>query len=312
MGFQDGCTCAPPPLPPPIPGPAGLAGPPGPLPARAALLAQMVAAMQAAAAGIPVPGPGGPAPPPPRVKLPPPIFKGLPGERPKAHLLRANDWMDTYNILPVNKPANFKHTLDHLARELYVSLTFPIAWNDLQQRFSRYFSTQGRSIKHLHDKWRNYFSFTPSQDGIEAYIRDVKEAAHQLNYNDEAILHLIKATMPSEIYGTLYNQHDLNTVITMVKDIYAKKPEAANPPAATGGATAPFTLIKAPNGTNKKVHFQGDESLSNRIDRLTDVLYRMDMDGKPNKKPYKLYITNPRRRGRGSSFRQRGGHSGSD
>ena len=81
----------------------------------------------------------------------------------------------------------------------------------------------------------------------------------------------------------------------MVKDIYAKKPEVANPPAATGGATAPFTLIKAANGTNKRVHFQGDESLFDRIDRLTDVLYRMDMDGKPNKKPYKLYITNPRR-----------------
>ena len=136
--------------------------------------------------------------------------------------------MDIYNILPVNKPANFKHTLDHLAREWYDSLTFPIAWNDLQQWFSRYFSTQGRSIKHLHDKWRN-FSFTPGQDDIEAYIRDVKEAAHQLNYNDEAILHLIKAMMPSEIYSTLYNQNDLNTVITMVKDIYAKKPEAANP-----------------------------------------------------------------------------------
>ena len=108
--------------------------------------------MQARAAGLPAPGPG-PALPPPRVKISPPIFKDLPGERPEAHLLRANDWMDTYNILPVNKPANFKHTLDHLAREWYDSLTFPIAWNDLQQRFSQDFSTQGRSIKHLHDKW---------------------------------------------------------------------------------------------------------------------------------------------------------------
>ena len=167
------------------------------------MLAQLVAAMQATVAGLPAPGPG-PAPPPPRVKISPPIFKGLPGERPDAHLLRANDWMDTYNILSVNKPTNFKHTLNHLAREWYDSLTFPIAWDDLQQRFSQYFSTQGRSIKHLHNKWRN-FSFTPGQDDIEAYIRDVKEAAHQLNYNDEAVLHLIKATMPSEIYGTLYN-----------------------------------------------------------------------------------------------------------
>ena len=225
----------PPPPPPGLPGPVVPVGQAGPPPAGAALLAQLVAAMQDAAAGLLAPGPG-PAPPPPRVKISPPIFKGLPGERPEAHLLRANDWMDTYNILPVNKPANFKHTLDHLAREWYNSLTFPIAWNDLQQRFSRYFSTQGRSIKHLHDKWRN-FSFTPGQDDIEAYIRNVKEAAHQLNYNEEVVLHLIKATMSSEIYGT---QHDLNTVITMVKDIYAKKPEPANPSTTTGGAAAPL------------------------------------------------------------------------
>ena len=58
--------------------------------------------------------------------------------------------------------------------------------------------------------------------------------------------------MPSEIYGTLYNQHDLNMVITMVKNIYAKKPEVATP-SSHRGATAPFTLIKAPNGTNKRV-----------------------------------------------------------
>ena len=99
----------------------------------------MVAAMQGAAAGLPTPGSGGPAPPPPRVKIPPPIFKGLPEDfkgLPEAHLLRANDWMDTYNILLVNMPANFKHTLDHLAREWYDSLTFPVVWNDLQQRFS--------------------------------------------------------------------------------------------------------------------------------------------------------------------------------
>ena len=81
---------APPPPPPPDPiGPAGPPGLLGPPPAGAA--------MQAKAAGLPAPGPGGPAPPQPRVKIFPPIFKGLPGERPEAHLLRANDWMDTYS-----------------------------------------------------------------------------------------------------------------------------------------------------------------------------------------------------------------------
>ena len=154
-GLGGGPPPPPPSPPPPPPGPVGLTGPPGPSgppPGGAALLAQLVAVMQAATAGLLAPGPG-PAPPLPRLKISPPIFKGLPGERPEAHLLRANDWMDTYNILPVNKPANFKHTLNHLARDWYDSLTFPITWNDPQQRFSQYFSTQGRSTKHLHDKW---------------------------------------------------------------------------------------------------------------------------------------------------------------
>ena len=79
----------------------------------------------------------------------------------------------------------------------------------------------------------------------------------------------------------------------MVKDIYVKKPEPANPPTATGGAAAPFTLIKAPNKSSKRVHFQDGESLSDMIDKLTETLYRMDMEGKPPKRPYKPYITSP-------------------
>ena len=54
--------------------------------------------------------------------------------------------MDIYNIPQANKPANFKHTLDHLPGEWFDSITLPIAWDDLQQRNSQYFSTQGRSI----------------------------------------------------------------------------------------------------------------------------------------------------------------------
>ena len=118
--------------------------------------------------------------------------------------------------------------------------------------------------------------------------------------------------MPLEIYGTLYNQNDLNMVITMVKDIYAKKPEPANPPTIAGGAATPFTLIKAPNGSSKRVHFQDGESLSDRIDKLTETLYWMDMEGKPTKRPHKPYITSPRCRGGRSRFRPRGGRSSSD
>ena len=83
-GGAGGGAASPPPLLLPIPGPVGPAGligpasPPGPLgppPAGAALLAQMVVAMQAAVAGLPAPGPGGPALPQPWVKISPLILK---------------------------------------------------------------------------------------------------------------------------------------------------------------------------------------------------------------------------------------------
>ena len=46
-----------------------------------------------------------------------------------------------------------------------------------------------------------------------------------------------------------------------------------------------LTLIKAPNGNSKKIHFQEGESLYDRIDKLTETLYRMDIEGKPTRKP---------------------------
>ena len=58
----------------------------------------------------------------PRVKIPPPIFKGLPGERPDAHLLATADWMEAMRIRPNGYIDNFKHTLQHLAREWYHGL----------------------------------------------------------------------------------------------------------------------------------------------------------------------------------------------
>ena len=115
--------------------------------------------------------------------------------------------------------------------------------------------------------------------------------------------------MPSEIYGTLYNQNDLNTMITMVKDIYAKKPESFSLLTATAAA-APFTLMKASNGSRKQTHFHNGESLSERIDRLTKTLYWMDMERKHTKKPYKSCIT--RCRGGRNGFRSTGCHSGSN
>ena len=244
----------------------------------------------------------------PKVKIQPPVFKGMPGERPDAHLLAAADWMEAMQIGPGDFIENFKHTLQHLAREWYHGLDlnqFRGNWCEFTTHFSKYFSTQGRNIKHLHERWRT-FSFDPATDDIEEYIRDVREAAKQLGHGDDAVLNLLKATMPTELYGTLYGHNNLCDVMTMLKDIYAKKPQN-NAAAATGaaqGATAPFTHIRSPTRGAPKA--QSNASLEDRILQLTETLYRIDMNGKPPRKPFKPFITQPRRRFKPN----RNGHDG--
>ena len=199
-----------------------------------------------------------------------------------------------------------KHTLQHLAREWYHGLDmhqFGNSWCKFTQHFSRYFSTQGRNIKHLHERWRA-FSFDPNTDDIEEYIRDVCKAAKQLGHGDDAVLNLLKATMPTELYGTLYGHDNLYVVMTMLKDIYAKKPQNVVATAArvAEGATAPFTLICSPTRERSKAPSEG--TLEEKLSHLMETLYHLDLDGKPVRKPFKPFITQPRKRFKGGYDRR--------
>ena len=111
----------------------------------------------------------------------PPIFKGIEGERPEAHMLRATDWMDASNIdmSEQDKIKNFRLTLDHLAREWYDNANCKDTWKHLKDRFCTYYSTQGKSLRHLHQRWKD-FKFVPYKTDIDKYIRDVKEVANKI------------------------------------------------------------------------------------------------------------------------------------
>ena len=76
----------------------------------------------------------------------------------------------------------------------------------------------------------------------------------------------------------------------MLKDIYAKKPQPATATSTTTtpGATAPFTLLRTPIRTPIK-HIE-DPSLEEKVNHLTEALYRMDLEGKPTKKPFKPFL----------------------
>ena len=116
-----------------------------------------------------------------------PSFKGIPRERPEAHILRAEDWMEASNpdMADLAKVKNFRLTLDHHAREWYDKADCKTSWTKMKLEFSRYFSTQGRSMKNLLSRWTE-FKFDPQKDDIEEFVRDVQETAVQLKYDDEA------------------------------------------------------------------------------------------------------------------------------
>ena len=107
-------------------------------------------------------------------RLPTPIFKGEPGERPEAHLLRTLDWFNAVGIVTdKSKLRNFKYTLDLAAREWFADFwdknKVDLTWEGLTNEFSRYFSTQGRSLTHLHNAWKS-FTFDPETMDIEDFI----------------------------------------------------------------------------------------------------------------------------------------------
>ena len=98
----------------------------------------------------------------------------------------------------------------------------------------------------------------------------------------------LKPLCPLNLYGTLYGHNNLLQLSTMLKDIYACKPQAAtSSTTTTPSASAPFTMIKA-------LPRSPEPMLEDKLTHLTDTLYRMDIDSKPPKKPFKaLYHPTP-------------------
>ena len=114
--------------------------------------------------------------------------------------------------------------------------------------------------------------------------------------------------MPTELYGTLYGHGNLYVVMTMLKHIYAKKPQnvAATATRVVQGAATPFTLICSPTRERPKAPSEG--TLEEKWSHLMETLYHLDLDGKPARKPFKPFITRPRKRFKGDYDRRNFAH----
>ena len=108
-----------------------------------------------------------------------------------------------------------------MAWEWCNDIVMPADWNSIKILFCRYFSIQGRPVKHLHERWI-HFKFDLSID--EVFISYVNQTVDQLNHNYMTALILIKVCVPADIYGASYSVQKLDMVVAMVKDIDSEKP----------------------------------------------------------------------------------------
>ena len=110
-----------------------------------------------------------------------------------------------------------------------------------------------------------HFPLTQPQMILKNTSEMFERLLNNLGYGDDAVLNLLKATIPTEVYGILYGHDNLHVVMTMLKDIYAKKPQ--NMVAVAAGvaqeAMAPSTHIRSPTRGAPKA--QSDASLEDRI-----------------------------------------------
>ena len=81
---------------------------------------------------------------------------------------------------------------------------------------------------------------------------------------------------------------------------------AATAAGVAQGATAPFTLICSPTRERTKAPSEGN--LEEKLSHLMETLYHLDLDGKPARKPFKPFITQPRRRFMGDYDRRNLAH----
>ena len=164
----------------------------------------------------------------------PPIFRGDDGERPEAHLMRAQDWLEATDptMTEAQRIQNFRLTLDHNAREWYDKADCKDTWENMRTQFSQFFSTQGKSIFNLQKRW-NSFSYNDETDDIEVFLRDVQETAKQLKYTDDLVCTMIKTNIPRSLAYSLYKVTSLDELVSSVRNQLAK----SKPPSSAGGAT---------------------------------------------------------------------------
>ena len=225
-----------------------------------------------------------------------PEFSGKAEEDTMVHLLKTNDWMDTYNFPDDTKVRRFCLTLTGEARLWYESLkSIGMDWNALQTCFRKQYSKFGSSREQYFHVWRS-FCYDENEDTIDSYILKVKQEASLLNYWEPEILGLFKNTLPSKLYWILFPINNLREAVDIAKRVMNKEKLDKQ---LTGQASniSPFMKLgdDTQPGQQKMLNPQDSEAISS-------MMYNMSLQQGKTGKPFKPHVYQRRGRGQRQSY----------
>ena len=219
-----------------------------------------------------------------------PDFSGK-SEDAEAHLLQTNDWMNAHHFLEGIKVQRFCLTLVGEARLWYESLRpIIIDWQGLQSLFRQQYSKIGNTREQLFHKWRS-FHFDENTEAIDAYVTCIRQVATLIGYGEPQILEVFKNTLPTKVNWVLFPIYDFRQAVETAERILTK--EKIDRQLARQSSSTPFMSLK--DSCNKKVTFDTQDRLEDKIDKLTAMMGKLASGDNGNNGEIKPQIYQSRR-----------------
>ena len=130
-------------------------------------------------------------------------------------------------------------------------------------------------------------------------MTDIRQVATLLSYGEPQILEVFKNTLPTRLYWVLFPIEDLRQLAETVKRILTK--EKIDSHLAGHSLSTLFMSIKD-NYNNKKVTFDMQDRLEEKIDRLTLMMSKLTAKDDGTNKQFKPKIFQSKGRGQTRNF----------
>ena len=233
-----------------------------------------------------------------------PEYLGKLEEDVRAHLLRANDWMNTPDFPDGVKVQRFCLTMMGEVR-LWYALLEPIlmTWLELQNQFRGQYSKLGNTREQLFHAWGS-FHYDENVERLGVYVTRIGQVARLLGYGELQVLEVFKNTVPNRLYWVLFPIDNLREAVETAKRFLTQEKIDRQ---MTGQSSTPFMKLRDKK-SKKTVLFDARDVLernSENMEQMTALMDKMYIKLDQKDVPYKPQIYLKRGRGQNrQNFRQ--------